>query len=64
MRRDATLFKELKEQHDWHQWWLETKSTAQAQDVADVLDPNYQPASQTHMLLFEEKLKYMCAIAW
>ena len=28
--RDATLFKEFKEQRNWHQWWLETKATAHA----------------------------------
>ena len=57
-RRDATLHEELKDQRNWHQWWSETKSTTQAQDVADVLDPNYQPNNQNQMLLFAEKQKH------
>ena len=52
MRRDETLFKEFKEQRNWHQWWLETKSTAQAQDVAEVLDPNCQPKNDPDKLVF------------
>ena len=63
-RRDATLFKELKEQRNWHQWWLETKATAQAQDVAEALDPNYQPKNDPEKLVFLEKQKCMrvCAV--
>ena len=63
MRGDATLFKEFKEQRNWHQWWLETKATAQAQDVAEVLDPNHQPKNDPEKLVFLEKQKYMYAVA-
>ena len=61
IKRDASLFIVLKDLKQWDSWHCSTVAQAQAQDVSDVLDPAFQPATWEEDL-FEAKQKYMYAV--
>ena len=62
MKRDINHFIPLKDDGAWDNWERATMAQARAQDVADILDPNYSPKTQEETALFDEKQKYMYAV--
>ena len=59
-KSDFTVLKDKKQFKSWHQNLL---ATAAAQDVEEVLDPNYTPSNEEETNLFNEKQKYMYLVA-
>ena len=62
IKRDPTLFSVLKGNKDWDSWKRNLVATARAQDVEEVLQPNYTPVSAEDTELFDEKQKYMYSV--
>ena len=62
IKRDITHFISLKDDGAWDNWQRATMAQARAQDVADVLDPNYKPNTPAETMLFDKKQKYMYAV--
>jgi len=64
IRRDPTLFKELKRDADYHAWRIHTEIQASAQGVESVLDPNFTPDASIpgEEEVFEEQQKYMMGV--
>ena len=54
------VLKDKKQFKSWHQNLL---ATAAAQDVEEVLNPNYRPSNDEETKLFIEKQKYMYLVA-
>ncbi|HEY9711418.1 MAG TPA: hypothetical protein V6D48_24640 [Oculatellaceae cyanobacterium] len=52
----------MKDDASWDNWNQGTKAQANAQDVADVLDPLYKPSTPEEIALFLEKQKFMYAV--
>ena len=59
IRRDPTLFPKFKDSKFWDNFKRSLLATARAQDVEDILDPNFIP---TDMDLFNEQQKYMYSV--
>jgi hypothetical protein len=55
-------FNVLKDDTAWDNWNRGTIAQARAQDVADVLNPNYVPVTQEELNLFDKKQKFMYAL--
>jgi len=51
----------LKDPKQWESWHHSTVAQAQAQDISDVLNPSFKPATGEKDL-FEAKQKCMCAV--
>ena len=62
IKRDTTLFPMLKDSKQWDPWYIDTKAQARAQDVEDILDPDYTPITMENKEVFEQKQKYMYAV--
>jgi len=63
IKRDPALFMPFKDGKMFDSWQRSTLAQARAQDVADILDPNYVvPSIQADKDLFSEKQKYMFAV--
>ena len=62
IKRDPSLFPQLKEEKFNDSWHRTFETQARAQDVYNVLDPNYKPMSQEEMDLFVEQQKYVYAV--
>ena len=62
IKRDINNFITLRDDGAWDNWNRATIAQARAQDVDDVLDPNYSPTTSQAQDLFTEKLKYMYAV--
>ena len=62
IRRDANAFTPLKEDKQWDAWHRSTVAQARAQDLSDVLDPNFHPITNEARDVFEEKQKFMYAV--
>jgi hypothetical protein len=62
VRRDPNAFVSLKEDKQWDSWERSTVAQAQAQDLLDVLDSNFVPATPEATELFVEKQKFVYAI--
>ena len=62
IKRDITHFTALKDDSAWDNWERGTMAQARAQDVAEVLNPNYTPTTPDESALFDEKQKYMYAV--
>ena len=62
IKRDPTLFPTLKDEKFNDNWHRSFVNQARAQDVSDVLDPNYVPLDQAAIELFNEKQKYVYAV--
>ena len=62
IKRDVTQFIALKDDAAWDNWNRSTTAQAQAQDIAEVLDPNYVPTTIYEILLFEQKQKFKYAV--
>ncbi|KAG7341092.1 hypothetical protein IV203_023043 [Nitzschia inconspicua] len=61
IKRDVAQFRNLKDDALWDSWNAHTLATAQAQDVAEVLDPAYVPPP-TEVGLFQQKKLYMYSV--
>jgi hypothetical protein len=61
IKRDMSAFRKLKDKKQWNSCQRATKATARAQDVYDVLDPNYKPNTADEKALFKRKKLYMYA---
>ena len=62
IKRDATLFPQLKDNKQWDSWYIETKAQARAQDIEDILDPTYTPTTAGDASVFDKKQKYMYSV--
>jgi hypothetical protein len=62
VRRDPNAFVSLKEDKQWDSWEQSTVAQAQAQDLSDVLDSTFVPATPEATELFVEKQKFVYAI--
>jgi hypothetical protein len=63
VRRDPNAFVFLKEdKQEWDSWEQSTVAQAQAQDLPDVLDSTFVPATPKATELFVEKQKFVYAI--
>ena len=63
IKRDIAFFTVLKDKKQFKSWHQNLLATAAAQDVEEVLDPNYTPSNDEEALLFIEKQKYMYLVA-
>ena len=62
IKRDASIFTTFKDSKQWDTWRRNTVATARAQDVAEVLNPNYRAVTAEDKALFKEKQKFMHAV--
>jgi hypothetical protein len=62
IKRDASIFTTFKDSKQWDTWRRNTVATARAQDVAEVLNPNYRAVTAEDKALFKEKQKFMYAV--
>ena len=62
IKRDPTLFPELKDLKQWDSWCIETKAQAKAQNVEQVFDAKYKASSAADKELFDQKQKFMYAV--
>jgi hypothetical protein len=62
IKLDMSYFPTLKQDKQWDNWNRATITHARAQDVSNVLDPNYALTDPTDIALFQEQKKYMCAV--
>jgi hypothetical protein len=62
VRRDPNAFVSLKEDKQWDSWERSTVAQARAQDLSDVLDSTFVPATPKATELFVEKQKFVYAI--
>ena len=51
---DPSLFPFLKDAKRWYPWFIDTKSQGRAQDVEDILNPKYKPATQEAKGVFDQ----------
>ena len=63
IKRDPSTFGVLKTGRQFKNWHRTLLATAAAQDVSEILDPNYTPISPDEIELFKEKQKYMYQVA-
>ena len=62
IKRDASQFPTLKDDAAWDNWNRSTMAQARAQDIVEVLDPVYIPATTDEAALFLEKQKFVYAV--
>jgi hypothetical protein len=62
IRRDPAQFKPLNDKRHWSTWHLQFVATARAQDLQDVLDPLYVPATPDERAVFHAKQEYLYAV--
>jgi Reverse transcriptase (RNA-dependent DNA polymerase) len=62
IKRDPSLFPTLKDEKYNDSWHRSFETQARAQDVYNVLNPNYKPMTQEEMDLFVEQQKYVYAV--
>jgi hypothetical protein len=61
-KRDSSQFPILKDEKQWDNWQRTTVAHARTQDVAEVFDPTYTPATAEDKAQFKKKLTYMFAV--
>jgi hypothetical protein len=62
MKREPSQFKNFNDKRYWATWHLQFVATAQAQDLDDIINPNYVPTTQDDKDLFTLKQKYLFSI--
>ena len=62
IKRDPTLFPELKDLKQWDSWCIEIKAQAKAQNVEQVFDAKYKASSAADKELFDQKQNFMYAV--
>jgi len=59
IKRDATHFPKFKDDAQWDNWNRDVITTARAQNVENVLNPNYRATAPADKDLFKEQQKFM-----
>ena len=62
IKRDPSLFMELKDFKQWDPWYIDTKAQARAQDMDDILDPTYKANTAEEKAILDQKQRYMYAV--
>ena len=62
IKRDQTLFPTLKDERFHDSWHRTFENQAHAQGVAEVIDPNYTPSSQSEINVFKLMQTFMYAV--
>ena len=62
VKRDMTLYIELRQDKEWDRWNTRLRATARTQEVDRVLDPNFSPRDAEDRSLFEAQQNYMYAV--
>lgn len=62
IKRDPTLFPILKNQRNWDKFNRILIATAQAQDMSDVLNPDYLPTTSEETDLFDRKQSFVYCV--
>ena len=62
IRRDPSQFKPFSDKRYWATWHLQFVATARAQDLQDLLDPNYVPSSSDDIAVFQAKQEYLYSV--
>jgi len=62
VKRDLSQFPTIRDVKDWDKFQLEFESTAKAQGVGDVLNPNYQPTTTEDRALLAVKNEFMYSV--
>ncbi|GAX13599.1 hypothetical protein FisN_14Lh370 [Fistulifera solaris] len=59
---DTTVYPVFRVASEWHSWLREFRLHAKAQDMSDVLNPDYEPMSSESAALFRAKQEVMMSI--
>ena len=62
IKRDPSVFPELKKDQAFNNWKLQTTALARSQGCADVLDPDYTPSNSEQTELFQLQQEYMYSV--
>ena len=62
MRRDASLYATLKDNHHWNNWNRSVIAQAQAHDLKEVFIMEYVPVNDEDIKLFDEKQCFTYAL--
>jgi hypothetical protein len=62
IRRDPSQFKPFTDKRHWATWHLHFVATARAQDLQDILDPNYVPRTADDKAVFQAKQEYLYSV--
>jgi hypothetical protein len=62
IKRDIASFPTLKDDKHNDQWHCTHNNMARAQDLSDILNPNYKPATPTEIALFAQKNRNSCML--
>ena len=62
VKRDMTLYIELRQDKEWDRWNTQLRATARTQEVDRVLNPNFSPRDAEDRALFEVQQNYMYAV--
>jgi hypothetical protein len=61
-QRDPNKFKLLRDNQNWTHWYLHFVATAQAQNLQDVLNPNYTPFGRDNAVTFKANQEYLFSV--
>ncbi len=61
-RRDPNMFKLLEDDQDWTHWYLHFVATAQAQNLQDILNPNYTPFGRVNAVTYKADQEYLSSV--
>ena len=62
VKRDMSIFRELKKVKEWEQWDTQFRADVATQGVSRVLDRNFQPQTYDDKVLFREQQQYLYAV--
>jgi hypothetical protein len=62
VKRDQSVFPELKQQHQFDNWYCTWKANAIVQAVGEVFDASYKPKSASEKEVFNEQQQYVYAM--
>ena len=62
MKRDLNCFKTFSDKRYWTTWYQHFVATARAQDLQDILDPNYIPSTPIDKDVFTARQEYLYSV--
>ena len=62
IKKDYSLLSNFKDGKFWDTWSRSNIATANTQDIADVLDPDYSPTFPEEIVLFHKKQKFIHSV--
>jgi hypothetical protein len=62
IKRDPNAFQQFSDKRKWATWKLHFVATATAQDLQDVLDPNYVPVTPEDIAIFQLKNHFLYSV--